>query len=550
MASFEEEIARQLGIVPSPPPMAMSLGAPPPVAPPPVQAPPPVAPTPPPPPPAAAAVPPPEQEQPQQPMVTPFSERMAMPQLVSRGHTSPAHEARTAPQSVLGAYDKAMTSEQAAGENIASRNILGAEARADVYRDEAEEAQQRAAAVEAASAKRSEELEARKKDFDETSATLAKTKIDPNRRWNEMSGGEKALNVFSILVGAVADGATGRENRALAQFEKQMERDINAQKFAYETGMNRLDQQRNAYALALQKYGSEDAAANVARMSYLDAAKMKIEQAMESANGDQAKNKLDAMYADIEGKRADLLAKTTTIVQAKAAEPMVRDPETGAVVPLSKYNERMWQRGEKQFGSRLDATKEVTVQGAKEGASRQDKTQAEVAKYYEDTSKPEYIEGKQLAEKLYAALPRKADGTIDRTKGLPGIGKGADVREAIAPADSINPARMVANAVIGLSPEEREMRLNYGRAGMAYRHAVTGAGGGEKELADIETKFAGAKTPVEQAAAIEHAHNVYSRLEDRRKRGLSRAARTIVETEDGNSGTGALAGVKRGWSGK
>lgn len=369
MASFEEEIARQLGIVPSPPPMAMNLGAPPPVAPPPVQAPPPVAPPPPPPPPPpAAAVPPPEQEQPPQPMVTPFSERMAMPQLVSRGHTSPAHEARTAPQSVLGAYDKAMTSEQAAGENIASRNILGAEARADVYRDEAEEAQQRAAAVEAASAKRSEELEARKKDFDETSATLAKTKIDPNRRWNEMSGGEKALNVFSILVGAVADGATGRENRALAQFEKQMERDINAQKFAYETGMNRLDQQRNAYALALQKYGSEDAAANVARMSYLDAAKMKIEQAMESAQGDQAKNKLDAMYADIDGKRADLLAKTTTIVQAKAAEPMVRDPETGAVVPLSKYNERMWQRGEKQFGSRLDAEKEVTVQGAKADA--------------------------------------------------------------------------------------------------------------------------------------------------------------------------------------
>lgn len=368
MASFEEEIARQLGIVPSPPPMAMNLGAPPPVAPPPVQAPPPVAPPPPPPPPPAAAVPPPEQEQPPQPMVTPFSERMAMPQLVSRGHTSPAHEARTAPQSVLGAYDKAMTSEQAAGESIASRNVLGAEARADVYRDEAEEAQQRAAAVEAASAKRSEELEARKKDFDETSATLAKTKIDPNRRWNEMSGGEKALNVFSILVGAVADGATGRENRALAQFEKQMERDISAQKFAYETGANRLDQQRNAYALALQKYGSEDAAANVARMSYLDAAKMKIEQAMESAQGDQAKNKLDAMYADIDGKRADLLAKTTTIVQAKAAEPMVRDPETGAVVPLSKYNERMWQRGEKQFGSRLDAEKEVTVQGAKADA--------------------------------------------------------------------------------------------------------------------------------------------------------------------------------------
>lgn len=383
MASFEEEIARQLGIVPSPPPATMSLGAPPPMAPPPMAPPPPPpvgvqAPPPPPPPPAAAPVQQPQPEAPPEPQVTPFNERMAMPQLVSRGGVRPAHEARTAPQSVLAAYDKAMESEQAAGESIASRNILGAEARADVYRDEAEEAQQRAAAVEAASAKRSEELEARKKDFDETSAELAKFKIDPNRRWNEMSGGEKALNVFSILVGAVADGATGRENRALAQFEKQMERDISAQKFAYETGMNRLDQQRNAYALALQKYGSEDAAANVARMSYLDAAKLKVEQAMETAQSDQAKNKLDAMYADLEGKRADLLAKTTTVVQAKAAEPMVRDPETGAVVPLSKYNERMWQRGEKQFGSRLDATKEVTVQGAKEGTSRQKDIDARV----------------------------------------------------------------------------------------------------------------------------------------------------------------------------
>ena len=362
-----------------------------------------------------------QQEKAPQPEVTPFSERMAMPQLVSRGHTSPAHEARTAPQSVLGAYDKAMTSEQAAGENIASRNILGAEARADVYRDEAEEAQQRAAAVEAASAKRSEELEARKKDFDETSATLAKTKIDPNRRWNEMSGGEKALNVFSILVGAVADGATGRENRALAQFEKQMERDINAQKFAYETGMNRLDQQRNAYALALQKYGSEDAAANVARMSYLDAAKMKIEQAMESAQGDQAKNKLDAMYADIDGKRADLLAKTTTIVQAKSAEPMVRDPETGAVVPLSKYNERMWQRGEKQFGSRLDAEKEVTVQGAKADAKARTEDVDMGAREISKAMDP-IIVARQSAENARAALVAAPAGLVERAARTTAIG--------------------------------------------------------------------------------------------------------------------------------
>jgi hypothetical protein len=340
---------------------------------------------------------------------------------LSHGGMTKAHEARTAGASVLGAYDNAMGAEQSAAQNIGARSIAGAEMRQEMYRQQAEDMQAKADALEGVRAKRADELNAMRQDFESTSAELAKAKIDPDRRFREMSGGEKALSVFSILLGAVADGAAGKENRALQQFEKQVERDIASQKFAYDAGLNRAEQQRTAYGLAMQKYGQEDAASNVARMSYLDAAKMKIEQAQSMAQSDDARNKFDSMLADIEGKRADIIAKTTAYIQPRATEAQFFDTRSGAILSGSQANAQKLTEYNDARKTGLEIDKGVTLEAAKgraEGKADKltDEGAREIAKGMDAI-----VQARQAAESARQALVAKPVTRGERMmRALPG----------------------------------------------------------------------------------------------------------------------------------
>lgn len=93
------------------------------------------------------------------------------------------------------------------------------------------------------------------KNADDEWLNLVKTQkeYDPNRIYNNMGTGQKIQQAIGLLLGAVGAGLTGGENPVIAVINKEIERDIDAQK------QERADK-FNLYKMHLARLGDERAA--------------------------------------------------------------------------------------------------------------------------------------------------------------------------------------------------------------------------------------------------------------------------------------------------
>lgn len=87
-------------------------------------------------------------------------------------------------------------------------------------------------------------------------------KIDPNRAWNDASTGNKILAAIGVIVGGIGSGLTGQPNQALAVINKQIDRDIEAQKA-------NMDKGKNLLAINMDRYKNLNAAADATRLNHL-----------------------------------------------------------------------------------------------------------------------------------------------------------------------------------------------------------------------------------------------------------------------------------------
>jgi len=73
-----------------------------------------------------------------------------------------------------------------------------------------------------------------------------------------------------VLLGGLFGGLAGQENKALAAFDKAQNDDINAQKFAYQAGLDQATGKATAFKQMTERFGDPQAAENAVRAAQLD----------------------------------------------------------------------------------------------------------------------------------------------------------------------------------------------------------------------------------------------------------------------------------------
>ncbi len=155
----------------------------------------------------------------------------------------------------------------AANEETERQRAIGTHDVAKAYEDAGVDAKLRAQTA-------ADESKAYRKHIDEFASHLAETKIDPDRRWNNASTGQKIQWKVASMFGAIGQGLLHLSTNQIADaIENDVQKDIAAQKANYEIGEKRLVNMNSLYAHAMQATNSKEEAERVAVGYGLEAAK-------------------------------------------------------------------------------------------------------------------------------------------------------------------------------------------------------------------------------------------------------------------------------------
>lgn len=129
-------------------------------------------------------------------------------------------------------------------------------------------------------------------------------KVDPNSYWGNMSTGDHVLAGLSMLLSGIGAGITGKDNLAVAHFNKMQDQDIAAQRFNIEHGKEASE--------LYSKRASDFLSAGLSRQHALDATDLSIKQQAttdleiqaQALGGDAAVAKLKAANATVPAQMA------------------------------------------------------------------------------------------------------------------------------------------------------------------------------------------------------------------------------------------------------
>ena len=121
---------------------------------------------------------------------------------------------------------------------------------------------------------------------------MANDEIDNDRVFNNMSTGRKIRTIIGVLLGAAGSGIGGGENLALAMLNKEIERDVEAQK-------SNRDSKFNLFKMHLEALNNERAATLQTMNNLRDNAELKMKDVLQSLDPKNLKEKaaLEAIIA-------------------------------------------------------------------------------------------------------------------------------------------------------------------------------------------------------------------------------------------------------------
>ena len=261
---------------------------------------------------------------PAQPVAAPAPEAAPPPEVqfrqVGGGGVVPAHEAYVrGPQQdthLLGAFEPPL----AAAAGINERNQAQVAREDAFYASQAEQAARQQDVAQAVLAKRQAELQQIQADYQDQVAKLGEMHLDTNRWWANKSVPSKIATILLTTLGGIGAGK-GLENLAYQRTLKNIDDDVKAQMFDYQTGLEQAKGLQSAYGMMLQRYGSEDAAQAAVRAAGIDYAIAKANQLKAQWGGVDSANKADAFIADMLAKREETIANGFRFVPAAASQP-------------------------------------------------------------------------------------------------------------------------------------------------------------------------------------------------------------------------------------
>jgi hypothetical protein len=250
----------------------------------------------------------------QKPMVAPAPPPVDVSQYAPKPQ---APAAPAVPDNTSKLFENSIAQQQAANNNIAK-----AVADKAVAEDAAFETQQ--ARLEVQQQKQLQE----QKQFDETyntklralddlstklgSQEFTESKIDQGRFWNSRSTGQKVLGGIAVLLGGLAQGLGGGDNRALVNIHKFIDNDIEEQKANFNRKAAGLKDQMEAGRSVLgelrQKFNSDSQAETAFRLLANDMVQNKIKQLTARVDNTVVQQNARALNAKLDQEKQALLS--------------------------------------------------------------------------------------------------------------------------------------------------------------------------------------------------------------------------------------------------
>lgn len=401
------------------------------------------------------------------------------------GGMSRAMEIERRGPTLLAAQNFANETNEEAIHRVEQRSVAMAHAEYEQARTQAAQAYARQDAIVRSQAERAQDLADRQQDFDQTVKQLSQMRVDPDRFWASRSTAQKVSDLVSIALGGFLQGARGGSNPGMDIINQTIDRDIEAQKFAYAATRDTAAMKQTAFAQAMQKYQNEDAATAMARAAALNAVQAEVAQIGALQKGTEVGNRADMAMADLAAQRANQVAQGIAFLPSQPTGPTFLDPVSGIPLTRAEYLARVGKMQEQEFEREKKAT-DVAGQLMVEGAKNEGKTNDEakdIAKQLQSAGVPQ---ARAHAETARRALMKAPVSTAERFNIM---------GTAATPT--------LQKAFYGQDAAERE------QAWLAFKndalHTLSGAAISPTEMPRLERQFEGAHDTESRLAAIRDA---------------------------------------------
>jgi len=166
-------------------------------------------------------------------------------------------EGRSVRERQKGAEARAGMQQEFAGEQQQAFEQVGS-----AMDDAAQQEQQAQAKFETFRTSYREEQDKRAQQMRELDNEIASTKIDPSRAWKNKHPAATIMSMIGIALGGFAHGFSGGkiQNTALQMMQKEIDRDIDAQKSDLANRRASLAQKKTLYGMARERFGDEQMA--------------------------------------------------------------------------------------------------------------------------------------------------------------------------------------------------------------------------------------------------------------------------------------------------
>lgn len=245
------------------------------------------------------------------------------------GGSTPAREIQTRGPTQNALLQASFEPGLEAADKVQLRSAMAAQHAEDVYEQQAEHFAKQAEAMERVQQRRQFELQQLRSDYDTTIRELGTAKIDDNRLWGNMSTLDKIGATALLMIGSVFGGA----DRSMKLLDDRIKADVEQQKFDYEKGLNVAKMQQNAYAQALEQYGSEDAAYHAVMAASQLAVAQKVQALGANWKGAEAQNEADMLRSQLLAGAARSAAEGYKYLQPGYGSPKYKMFVRGQEIP-------------------------------------------------------------------------------------------------------------------------------------------------------------------------------------------------------------------------
>lgn len=373
---------------------------------------------------------------------------------------------------------------------------------------------------------------------------LAEEKIDPSSFFADASIADKfAYGIAGILGGllSVQPGMNGR-NPVMDNMNALIERDIRAQEANLSNKRASLAQRDNLLGQYMKIHGDRRLAKLQTAEQIYKATSRQIEAEGERAtteiqrvNAAKAKQAIELRMSELQKEQTDRALALAE--QRKKEDALARARAAAAAAHARKAAEKeAFERGVKLEELSI---KRMEAQGKDPNFDKR-KVIAEAEQHGAEahaTSAPLIAQMQMMDRDGKPMVDENGRPVYDKEKELPGLSPAAGWVE-----DINNP---FTGENVFLSDQAVINRRSLDQLGLAYRNAITGAGGSDAEAAKIEHSLLGARGPAELRQAIEHAESVYQEKLAAAKAAAGPAATAEYEQNKANLGRGELPGSVR-----